>query len=56
MEKKSLLESPTNWAVKAPNTYLLSPNATSSARNGLHLIKWLTKMEPWKPQNHPGYW
>lgn len=46
---------PNNMEDNALTTHLLSPNETSSSRNGLHLSGLLAKETPQTPPNNPGY-
>lgn len=49
------MESPNIEGDKAPNIYLMSASETSSASNGLHIVKLFSKGAPWKPLKIIGY-
>lgn len=44
------MKSSNTWEDRDPNGQLLSSNETSSIGNGLHLVEWLAKEQPEKPQ------
>jgi hypothetical protein len=49
------MKSQNNWGEWSPTGYLLSPNATSSIRNGLYLIGLLAKGVKEELPNNQGY-